>query len=260
MITIKKASITRLGVDAVVNAANEQLLEGGGVCGAIFAAAGSAELQTACDALSPCKTGSAVITPAFGLKNNKYIIHAVGPVWKGGKNREAIKLYSAYQKALALAEENHCESIGFPLISAGIYGVPLDIAWRKALQACISYCCDHDMEIVFAVPDKEIREMGERIFQEQIVNYPAYLKKMVGSESIQLNSVGEPLSTSDVMEKVSLFGDRLTDQERMTLALLETIRSMNQTMTREELEEQLISLEQPFLEKLLTKNNGPSDS
>ena len=260
MVTIKRISITCLSVDAVVNAANEQLLEGGGVCGAIFAAAGSSELQVACDALSPCKTGSAVITPAFGLKNNKYIIHAVGPAWKGGKSREAMKLYSAYQRALALAEENNCKSIGFPLISAGIFGVPLDIAWSKALQACISFCCDHDMEIVFAVPDKEIREMGERIFQEQILNYPAYLKKMVGSENIRLNPVGEPLSKSDIMKNVSLYGDRLSDHERMTLALLESIRSMNQVMTREELEGQLINLEQPLLEKLLTKNNGPSDN
>ncbi len=134
-IEIKKASITDLNVDAVVNAANEYLRAGGGVCGAIFNAAGHEKLQAACKSIGHCATGAAVLTPGFDM-NAKYIIHAVGPVWKGGKHDEPKLLYSAYEHALDLAVKVGCKSIGFPLISAGIYGYPVESAWKKAIQAC----------------------------------------------------------------------------------------------------------------------------
>ena len=133
-IEIIKTGITSLETDALVNAANEGLWEGGGVCGIIFEAAGSRELQAACSAIGGCKTGSAVITPGFKLKS-KYIIHAVGPRWMDGKHDEPKLLYSAYKQSLILAVQNNCRSIGFPLISAGIFGYPIDQAWRKAIQA-----------------------------------------------------------------------------------------------------------------------------
>ena len=117
MITIKQISITELSTDAIVNAANEHLQAGGGVCGAIFSAAGYDELQAACDVIKHCDTGSAVITSGFDLKA-KYIIHAVGPIWRGGQNGEPQALYNAYKRSLELAIENGCRSIGFPLISA----------------------------------------------------------------------------------------------------------------------------------------------
>lgn len=124
-IEIRKISITDLDADAIVNAANDGLWAGGGVCGAIFKAAGHEQLQTACNLIDHCDTGSAVITPGFKLKA-KYIIHAVGPVWSGGKNNEPKLLYGAYRRSLELAVENGCKSIGFPLISAGIFGYPVD--------------------------------------------------------------------------------------------------------------------------------------
>lgn len=168
-ISIIKQSITDLETDAIVNAANEQLLQGGGVCGGIFKAAGPAKLQAACSAIGHCDTGSAVITPGFGLKA-KYIIHAVGPVWNGGNHREPQLLYGAYRRSLELAMENDCKSIGFPLISAGIFGYPSDKAWRKAIQACLDFEKAHpdaELDIVFAVLQDAMKAQGETILDEE---------------------------------------------------------------------------------------------
>ena len=125
---IQKQSITEMDVDCIVNAANSQLRHGGGVCGAIFAAAGARELQAACDALGHCPTGEAVITPGFKLKA-KYIVHAVGPIWQGGNHKEEKLLYRCYQNAMKVACTKGCRSIAFPLISSGIYGYPVKEAF-----------------------------------------------------------------------------------------------------------------------------------
>lgn len=165
-IEIHKDGITNLKTDTVVNAANQYLQQGGGVCGAIFRAAGSAQLQAACDRIGQCPTGSAVITPAFNMKENKYIIHAVGPVYNGGRRGEAEQLYSCYQKSLALAKEYGCHSIGFPLISAGIYGYPLEEAWTVAISACRDWMNenpDYELQIVFVNTDDEKVAMGKEI-------------------------------------------------------------------------------------------------
>ena len=167
-IKIQKIGITKLNADSIVNAANEQLAAGGGVCGAVFSEAGYKELTKACQAIGFCKTGSAVITPGFGLPA-KYIIHAVGPVWHGGNKKEPQLLYSCYQKSLELAIENGCHSIGFPLISAGIFGYPKDLAWRKAIQACNDFICrnaGYELEIIFCVLDNTSMEMGQIILDE----------------------------------------------------------------------------------------------
>ena len=162
-IKIVKKGITNMDVDCVVNAANEGLWAGGGVCGAIFNAAGMSELKKACNKLGGCHTGMAVITPGFKLKA-KYIIHAVGPMWKDGRHKEPQLLYSAYKESLNLAAENSCRSIAFPLISAGIYGYPIDKAWRKALQACKDWINNHpdtEMTIYFAIIDDNVLELGK---------------------------------------------------------------------------------------------------
>ena len=167
-ISIQKTNITDLATDAIVNAANDGLWAGGGVCGAIFRAAGHDQLQAACAAIGHCDTGSAVITPGFRLKA-KYIIHAVGPRWYGGHHQEPQLLYSAYTKALELATMNGCHSIAFPLISAGIFGYPLEGAWRKALQACRDYLRknpDASLDVVFAVLDDRILAEGQRQLTE----------------------------------------------------------------------------------------------
>ena len=167
-ITIRKTDITLLDTDAIVNAANESLWAGGGVCGAIFRAAGYYRLQTACAEIGHCDTGSAVITPGFDLKA-KYIIHAVGPVWRGGGEEEPRLLGGAYRKALELAVANDCRSIGFPLISAGIYGYPKEEAWRKAIESCKNFFRENpsvDLQVVFAVLDDGALAAGERLLVE----------------------------------------------------------------------------------------------
>lgn len=138
MIEIKQVDITELNVDAIVNAANSQLQEGSGVCGAIFNKAGSAKLTEACSKIGSCETGNAVITPGFDL-TAKYIIHAVGPIWSGGDDNEAELLYNAYKNSLLLSKNNNCHSIAFPLISSGIYGYPKDEAWQIAIQSCMDF-------------------------------------------------------------------------------------------------------------------------
>lgn len=163
-ITIQKESIVKLSVDAIVNAANSSLLMGGGVCGAIFRAAGPIKLQAACNKIGHCDTGNAVITPGFKLPA-KNVIHAVGPVWHGGDRDEPKLLYSAYKQSLKVARENDCHSIAFPLISAGIYGYPQDQAWRKALQACKDFIDaekDYEIDIIFAVIDDDILAKGKK--------------------------------------------------------------------------------------------------
>ena len=167
-IKIEKTNITDLSTGAIVNAANTGLLQGGGVCGAIFKAAGAAELTEACQELGSCGTGGAVMTEGFKLKS-PFIIHAVGPIYVDGKHSEAKLLYSAYRCSLNLARGACLESIGFPLISAGIYGYPVDEAWSVAIKACRDFFednPDYELQIIFAVLDERILEKGQRILDE----------------------------------------------------------------------------------------------
>ena len=185
-IEIHKNGITNLKTDAVVNAANQYLQQGGGVCGAIFKAAGSARLQAACDRIGHCATGSAVITPAFNMKYNKYIIHAVGPRYSDGHSGEAEQLYSCYQKSLELAEENGCRSIGFPLISAGIFGYPLEEAWEIAITACRDWLNenpDYEIQIVFVNTDDEKVDAGKAMLKKaEEAQPPAVPEKMISAD------------------------------------------------------------------------------
>lgn len=128
-VSVVVGDLTRLPVDAIVNAANTALAPGGGVCGAIFATAGYGELDRACRAIGGCPTGQAVLTPGFALPA-KYIIHTAGPIWHGGGQGEAKLLRSCYDTSLRLAWDQGCRSIAFPLISAGIYGTPNRRPWR----------------------------------------------------------------------------------------------------------------------------------
>jgi len=152
--TIVRQDITKMKVDAIVNAANTDLQMGGGVCGAIFKAAGPKRLQEACNKVAPIQMGGAAITPGFDLPA-KYVIHAAGPVYSHwNKEQSRTLLRSAYIESLKLAEEKGCESIAFPLISSGIYGYPKDEALEVARLAIEEYLQDHDMEVYLAVFDK----------------------------------------------------------------------------------------------------------
>ena len=153
-LTIVQNDITKMKVDAIVNAANTSLLRGGGVCGAIFSAAGSDRLQEACNKLAPIQTGEAVMTDGFKLPA-RYIIHTPGPVYHDGHQGEEAQLRSCYLNSLRLAFEHNCESIAFPLISSGIFGYPRDEALHVASSAIQDYLTEHDLDVYLVIFDKE---------------------------------------------------------------------------------------------------------
>ena len=144
------ADITTLDVDAIVNAANSSLAPGGGVCGAIHRAAGP-QLARACAAVAPCETGDARITPGFNLPA-RFVIHAVGPVWRGGSEGEPNQLASAYRRSLQLASEHDLTTVAFPAISTGIFGYPLREATRVAVEAVRDFAGAHTSiaHVIFA--------------------------------------------------------------------------------------------------------------
>lgn len=160
---IIRQDITRVPADAIVNAANEYLAPGGGVCGAIFAAAGREKLERTCAAIGRCPTGSAVITPGFDLPA-KYIIHAVGPVWRGGGQNEEMLLRCCYRTALELAELHGCGSIAFPLISAGIYGYPQGEALLVAVETIREFLMENEMDVTLTVFGRSALLSGEKRF------------------------------------------------------------------------------------------------
>lgn len=162
---IIQGDITKIHADVIVNAANERLVMGGGVCGAIFSAAGIDALSRACGQIGFCKTGCAVITPAFALPA-KHIIHTAGPVWRGGNCGEAELLAACYDGALALAKQHDAESIAFPLISSGIYGVPKNVALSIARERIGAFLLQNEMEVTLVVFDRASLWLSEPRYQE----------------------------------------------------------------------------------------------
>lgn len=226
---IVRNDITKMKVDAIVNAANSSLLGGGGVDGAIHAAAGP-ELFQECRTLGGCETGDAKITEAYRLPC-KYIIHAVGPIWQGGQFHEKELLESCYRTSLELAKTHKCESIAFPLISSGIYGYPKEQALKVAMDVIRDFLFENEMQVYLVIFDKTAYQISEKLFadiEEYIDDNYVDVHTGYRRESMRMNMPMRPLMQYDVCESKCL-------------------------MLEEDLDSKLKQIDESFAEMLLRK-------
>ena len=211
---IVRNDITKMKVDAIVNAANESLLGGGGVDGAIHRAAGSG-LLAECRMLGGCKTGKAKITGGYNLPA-KYVIHTVGPVYEDGKHGEKDLLESCYRESLALAKERNCETVAFPLISSGVYGYPKDQALKVAVDVIGDFLLENDMTVYIVIFDKAAYKISEKLFSD-IAEYidDNYVDEHTDyrRESMRMNAPMQSIMADEICECKALFTEEDLDSK-----------------------------------------------
>lgn len=277
--SIVQNDITAMTAVAIVNAANSELLPGGGVCGAIFKKAGYEALNAACRTIGHCPTGGAVLTPGFRL-NARYVIHAVGPVWQGGGQGEEALLYRCYRSALALAAEHGCASVAFPLISAGIYGYPRSEALSVATRAIRDFLAmqQEEPEVYLVLPERTgltsdercdrrlrryLREHGET--RSPVRNRPAWLRKAdpTGRSSLRPGALGNKSPSRqeepELLACLQLLEEE-TEAERGTVPV-QAERSVTANPTGRRLSDVVQQLEEPFCRMLfrLIDQRGMTD-
>lgn len=232
--------ITKMNTDAIVNAANSKLLMGGGVCGAIFRAAGKDELQRECDEIKICPVGKAVITKGYNLKS-KYIIHTVGPIYKDGASNERELLKSAYETSLKLAKDYNLKSIAFPLISSGIYGYPKEEALDIAVSTIKEFLNHNDMEIYLVVFDRKAVQLSEGLYE----GIKHYIEDFYEDDDYRLRKKECGLGNEDLLELKKL--EEISENE---FCLMESSYKTND-FNKRSLESILDNIDESFSQMLL---------
>ena len=257
---IVRNDITKMKVDAIVNAANSSLLGGGGVDGSIHRTAGP-ELLAECQTLGGCETGSAKITGAYKLPS-KYIIHAVGPRYLDGKHGEREQLVSCYRTSLELAKEANCETVAFPLISSGIYGYPKDQALRIAMETISDFLLENDMTVYIVIFDKKAYRISEKLFSdieeyiddnyvdEHTDNYSKRLRRLNAFREEDLED------EEDAIREMNVCSDAICKTKEMALP------PMAATKASMSLDEAMKQIDEIFSEMLLRKidESGMTDA
>lgn len=258
---IVRNDITQMSVDAIVNAAKTTLLGGSGVDGCIHRAAGP-ELLAECRTLKGCETGSAKITRGYRLPC-RYVIHAVGPVWRGGRHHEKELLESCYRTSLKLAKQHGCESVAFPLISSGIYGYPKDRALKVAVDTVSEFLLENEMMVYIVIFDRKAYQIGGRLFAD-IAAYidDRYVKEHSDSREKEIQrkrnllaeaQLSETAPDDTVFESISVAGFRHGRHGRTKTLKRAAPMTAGAASGHKSLEAALEQLDESFSEMLLRK-------
>lgn len=259
-IKIIRNDITKIECDAIVNAANSTLLGGGGVDGAIHKAAGKG-LLFECMKLGGCKVGQAKLTKAYKLPS-KFVIHTVGPKWKGGQKGERELLESCYREPLKIAADNNFESVAFPLISSGIFGYPKDQALRVAVDTITSFLIDNDMLVYIVIFDKSAFLISEKLFSD-ITSYID--DKYVDTHFVFSRTHRDELGESTVLAETQILSDEAKEDETPKRCSLSQARVRPHTSFQNQsasLNDMMNQIDESFSQMLLRKidEKGMSDT